>query len=63
MWKSIQNLTKKVYIVFDRIIDRGTSLTYKIDYRENDDFEEELLPDIFGLIYFKFLFWTNLTIS
>ena len=36
---------KKVYIEFDRIIDRGTSLTYKIDFRENDDFIQSAYID------------------
>ncbi len=36
---------KKVYIQFDRIIDRGTSLTYKINFRENDDFIQSAYID------------------
>ncbi len=36
---------KKIYIEFDRIIDRGTSLTYKIDFRENDDFIQSAYID------------------
>ena len=36
---------KKVYIEFDRIIDRGTSLTYKINFRENDDFIQSAYID------------------
>jgi putative aminopeptidase FrvX len=36
---------KKKYIEFDRIIDRGTSLTYKIDFRENDDFIQSAYID------------------
>ena len=36
---------KKVYIEFDRIIDRGTSLTYKIDFRENDDYIQSAYID------------------
>ena len=36
---------KKIYIKFDRIIDRGTSLTYKIDYRENDNFIQSAYID------------------
>ena len=36
---------KKKYIEFDRIIDRGTSLTYKIDFREIDDFIQSAYID------------------
>jgi len=48
-------------IFFDSLQSEDSSRFYKKRNRNivalaNDDFEEELLPDIFGLIYFKFLF-------